>query len=113
MKMKRILSSILATATVASVMLFPTSADVTSVTQEQEVLYLSKAPEFDGEIKAEEWGAKSFTVSGATAAKPGDAAPSEFNTFVMYEHEVDEVTKAIISEDEAAKAKITGLTYDV
>ena len=111
--MKRILSSVLAVATVAAVMLFPTSAEVTSVTQEVEVKYLSTVPTFDGDITAEEWGEKSFTVSGATAAKPGDTAPSEYNTFAWYTHEYDTTLKTIISEDEEDKAKIQGLTYDV
>ena len=113
MKMKRILSSILATATVASAMLFPTSADIPSVTQEVEALYLTTIPTFDGVLHPEEWGEKSFSVFGSTAAIPGDTAPSECNTFAFYEHDYDIFTKQIISEDEAAKAKITGLTYDV
>ena len=113
MKMKRILSSILAVATVASVMLLPTSADNGSVTQEVNVPYLSQIPTFDGVINAEEWGEKSFTVSGADAAKPGDTAPSEKNVFAWYEHEYDELEKTIINVNELDKEKTLAMTYDV
>ncbi|MBQ7827582.1 MAG: hypothetical protein IJ386_04880 [Clostridia bacterium] len=111
--MKRILSSILAVATIASVMLFPTSAENNSVTQEVDVLYFSQKPTFDGVINADEWGEKSFTVSGADAAKPGDAAPAATNTFAFYEHKYDAVTKVISEIDEVNKAKNDLITYDV
>lgn len=111
--MKKILSSILAVATIASVMLFPTSAETASVTQEVNVLYFSQKPTFDGVINAEEWGEKSFTVSGADAAKPGDQAPAANNTFAFYEHVYDSVTKEISEIDEVNKAKNDLITYDV
>ncbi len=112
--MKKILSSILAAATLASVMVFPATAEAPkSVTQEVDVLYMSTQPTFDGDITAEEWGEKSFTVSGATAAKPGDTEPSAANTFAWYEHTYDEIEKVITKENEASKAKVLGLTYDV
>lgn len=111
--MKKILSSILAVATIASVMLFPTSADAVSVTQEIDVLYFSQKPTFDGVINADEWGEKSFTVSGANAAKPGDTAPAADNTFAFYEHKYDAVTKVISDIDEVNKAKNDLITYDV
>jgi len=114
--MKKILSSILAAATILSVMLVPATADdAKSVTQEVQVLYMSTQPTFDGDITAEEWGEKSFTVNGADAAQPGDTAPSAANTFVWYAYEYDTVGKEIIPDsiDTVSKAKITGLTYDV
>lgn len=111
--MKKILSSVLAAATLASMMVFPASAEVKSVTQEVQVLYMNEQPTFDGVITAEEWGEKSFTVSGANAAKPGDTAPSAENTFAWYPFEYDEVNKEIIGEDEENKAKTLGMSYDV
>lgn len=111
--MKKILSSILATATLASMIVFPASAEVKSVTQEVQVLYMNEMPEFDGVINASEWGEKSFTVYGANAAVPGDTAPSSENTFAWYEFEYDEINKVITEEDEVNKAKTLGLSYDV
>ena len=112
--MKKILSSLLAVATIASVMIVPATAeDAKSVTQEVDVLYMSTQPTFDGVINADEWGEKSFTVSGADAAMPGDAAPSATNTFAHYEFEYDSVTKEITKIDEQNKELISKLTYDV
>lgn len=115
--MKKILSSVLAAATLASVMVFPATAEgeaPKSVTQEIDVLYMSTQPTFDGDITAEEWGEKSFTVTGATAAKPGDTAPSAANTFAWYEHVYDEIGKTITSEDEVNKKRVLEqLTYDI
>ncbi len=111
--MKRALSMFLAVLTVASVTVIPATAVMPSYTQEVEATYMSSQPTFDGIIDYYEWGEKSFTVYGADAAKPGDTMPAANNTFAYYGFEYDTVSDEIVSEDEAAKAKITGLTYDV
>ncbi|MBE6708788.1 MAG: hypothetical protein E7578_06055 [Ruminococcaceae bacterium] len=113
--MKKILSSILTAATLASAMLVPVTAeDAKSVTQEVDVLYMTTQPTFDGVINADEWGATpSFTVSGADAAKPGDTAPSAQNTFAHYEFEYDTIAKEFTKIDEQNKALVESLTYDV
>ncbi len=112
--MKKILSSILAAATVASVMLVPATAEgAVSVTQEENVLYMSTQPTFDGIINADEWGEKTFSVSGADAAEPGDTAPAANNTFAHYEFEYDTVSKEFTKIDEVNKELIKKLSYDV
>ena len=112
--MKKILSSILTAATLASAMIVPATAEAAkSVTQEVDVLYMSTQPTFDGVINADEWGEKSFTVNGAEAAVPGDTAPSAKNTFAHYEYEYDTLLKEFTKIDEQNKALVESLTYDV
>ncbi len=113
--MKKILSSILTAATLASAMLVPVTAEAAvSVTQEVDVLYMRTQPTFDGVIGADEWGATpSFTVNGAEAAVPGDTAPSAKNTFAHYEYEYDVPTKTFTKIDEANKALVKQISYDV
>ncbi len=112
--MKKILSSVLAAATLASLMIFPATAEVQSVTQEVEVLYMNTKPTFDGVIDAAEWGADAtFTVSGKDASKPGDTAPSAQNTFAYYSFEYDDLNKVIVSEDTVNKDKALKMGYKV
>ena len=110
--MKKILSSILAAATIASVAVFPASAEGRSNVS-VDVPYMTAKPTFDGIINAEEWGEKTFTVTGSSAAKPGDTAPAANNTFAWYSFEYDTTDKVITSEDEEAKATVLATSYDV
>lgn len=114
--MKKLLSSILAIATMASVAVFPATAEDPAQGASNvsvEALYLSKEPTFDGVINADEWGEKTVTVSGAEAASPANPTLSKTNVFAWYSYSLNDDNTAIEEEDTEAKTKILAMTYDL
>lgn len=114
--MKKLISSILALATMASVAVFPATAEDPAQGASNvsvEALYLSKKPTFDGVINADEWGEKTLTVSGADAATPANPTLSKTNVFAWYGYSLNEAGDAVEEEDLEVKAKVTAMTYDL
>lgn len=112
--MKKFISSVLAAVTMLSAASLTSVAESGKGTSAQvDATYFKTAPTFDGVITAEEWGEKTFTVSGTTAAVRGDAAPSADNTFAWWGETKAENPDDPPVQDEEARGKVLGASYDV
>ena len=112
--MKKFISSVLAAATLLTAASLPSVAEEGKGTSvEIDTPYFVSAPTFDGVITAEEWGEKSFTVSGATAAVRGDTAPSADNTFAWWSDSYRASPTAEAVEDTEARDKVKSASYDI